>query len=151
MRKNWRDHGELRKRRKSARTTPEERARRRKSPRRVCGHAAKQRCSDDWPRFVRAIHSTRVHKLIRRGINSGCWPCRVGKESTKNSGALPRKRQRWRNQRLRSETRIPPANGCLPVTIEHLGSDLQQQMCSFRCPLHLLFFDHAFADHILHR
>jgi hypothetical protein len=45
--------------------------------------------------------------------------------------------------------RIPAPEGVLPLFVEHLGN-LQQQVSSAWAPLHLLFFRHAFAHHLVH-
>ena len=41
---------------------------------------------------------------------------------------------------------IPPAEGVLPVTIQHPRANLQQQVRPLVAPAHLLFFHHPLAD-----
>ena len=48
-----------------------------------------------------------------------------------------------------AEVRIPLPEGDFPIVVEHLRAYLQQQVGALGRPLHLLFFDHALADHLV--
>jgi len=52
---------------------------------------------------------------------------------------------------LGAEARIPPAEGLFPLAVEHTGANLQKQMGAALAPFHLLFLDHPFAHHVVHR
>jgi hypothetical protein len=73
----------------------------------------------------------------------GCH--RIGRRGTKQKGS------RENGLRVRPESRIPPAKDVLPVTIEHACANLQQQVGAPMAPVHLLFFHHAPAHHLVHR
>src|SRR5712692_3368839 len=45
---------------------------------------------------------------------------------------------------------IPRAEGLLPFAVQHAGANLQQEMGTALAPLHLLFFHHPLADHLVH-
>ena len=44
---------------------------------------------------------------------------------------------------------IPSAKRLVPVFVEHLSADLQQQVGTAWRPLHLLLLDHPFAHHLV--
>jgi hypothetical protein len=46
--------------------------------------------------------------------------------------------------------RIPAFERLMEVVIQHLRPHLEQQMCSFLRPAHLLFLDHPLADDLVH-
>src|SRR6266581_8790241 len=69
----------------------------------------------------------------------------MGRRGTHQKGS------RENELRVRPESWIPPAKDVLPVTIEHPGANLQQQVGAPMAPAHLLFFHHAPANHLVHR
>ena len=49
------------------------------------------------------------------------------------------------------EPRIPGAERLFPLVIQHARANLEQETRAAFAPLHLLFFHHALADHLVHR
>ena len=69
----------------------------------------------------------------------------MGRRGAKQQGS------REHGLRVRTASRIPPAQDILPVTIEHTRANLQHQVGPSMAPAHLLFLPHAPAHHLVRR
>jgi hypothetical protein len=66
---------------------------------------------------------------------------------TRQQAGRPSK-TRWA-RRFRAKPRIPATEDFLQIVVEHTSPSLQEEMCAFGRPLHLLSLDEALADDLI--